>query len=80
MSSSTAFQAFLCIRENFYHTSIVFFTTSAEVSSSLKLHLFVFLMFINFFQIMTVVLKIFNIFNKSNYLFQQHYFNHFHFT
>ena len=46
----------------------------------LKLHLFVFPMFMNFFQLIHVILKILNIANKSNYLLQQHYFNHFHFT
>ena len=45
------------------------FITSAEVSSSLKLNLFVFLMFMIFFQLMNAILKIFNMFNKSNYLF-----------
>ena len=45
------------------------FITSAKVSSSLKLNLFVFLMFMIFFQLMNAILKIFNMFNKSNYLF-----------
>ena len=57
-----------------------FFTASAKFSSSLKLHLFVFPNFMIFFQFVNVILNIFNIFNKSNYLLQQHYFNHFHFT
>ena len=39
-----------------------FFTTSAEVSSSLKLHLFVFPMFINFFQMMDCYFKNFQYF------------------
>ena len=37
-------------------------------------------MVMNFFQLMDVIWKIFNIFNKSDYLLQQRYFNHFHVT
>ena len=51
-----------------------------KVSSSLKLHIFAFPMFMNFFQLMNVIWKIFNIFIKSDYLLQQRYFNHFHVT
>ena len=42
--------------------------------------IFVFPIWVNFFQLMNFILKIFDIYNKSNYLLQQHYFNHFHFT
>ena len=42
--------------------TLVFFTTSAKDSSSLKLHSFVFPMsMIFFFQLMNLILKIFNI-------------------
>ena len=59
------------------HTNIGIFLQLLLVSSFLKLHLFVFPMFMDFFQTMNVNLKISNIFNKSNYLLQQHYFNTF---
>ena len=48
------------IREYFIVQTLIFFTTPAKVSSSLKLHLFAFPKFMDFFQLMNVILKIFN--------------------
>ena len=44
-------------RKSFTIQTLVIFTTSPRVLSSLKLHLFAFSMFINFFQLMNFTLK-----------------------
>ena len=48
-------------RKTFIIQILVFFTISIKFSPSLKLHLFVFPMFMNFFQLKNDVLKIFSI-------------------
>ena len=63
---------------NFYHTNIGIFL-QLLLKVRLLLNLFVFPHVHEFFQLMNVILKILNSFNKSNYLLQQYYFNHFQF-
>ena len=86
ISLSTAFQAFLYWSLSLYLGILLsykhwyFFTTSAEVLSP-SIAFICFPRVHKLFSIfMNGVLKIFNILNKSSYLRQQHYLNHFHFT
>ena len=58
--------------KTFIIKTLVFFLLQFTIL--LKLQLLVFTMFMIFFQLMNVI------FNTSNYLLQQHYFKHFHFT